>query len=102
MAANMKAPYEKKAAEKKMAYESAMQEFKNAGGVAGKRRKEKADAKKERTSKRAKKEARKNSNQPAKPQSAYFLWVSAEGRAAAQKELGTKNIGPIGKHCGEA
>jgi len=101
MAANAKAPYEKQAAEKKSAYEKAMEEFKANGGVAGKRRQEKAAAKKDRVDKKAKKEARKNSDRPTKPQTAYFLWVNAEGRTAAQKELGTNNIGPIGKHCGE-
>jgi hypothetical protein len=101
MAANAKAPFEKKAADLKATYLQAMEEFKAAGGVAGKRRQEKAEAKKGREAKKAKKEARKNSDKPTKPQTAYFLWINAEGRAAAQKELGTKNLGPVGKHCGE-
>merc|ERR1719410_3060284 len=47
MPAAQKAPYEKKAAEAKTAYEKAMEEFKAQGGVAGGRRKEKADARKD-------------------------------------------------------
>merc|ERR550525_754972 len=46
MPAAQKAPYEKKAADAKSAYEKAMEQFKAQGGVAGSRRKEKADAKK--------------------------------------------------------
>jgi len=107
MAANAKAPYEKQAAEKKAAYKKAMEEFKANGGVAGKRRQEKAAAKKDRVDKngrvdkKAKKEARTISDRPTKSQSAYFLWVNAEGRKAAQKELGTNSIVPVGKRCGE-
>merc|ERR1711943_40624 len=76
-----------------------MEEFKAAGGVVGKRRMEKADAKKDRAAKKAKKEARKNSDKPSKPASAYFAWLNKEGREAAQKELGTNNIGPVTKHA---
>jgi len=102
MMANAKAPYEKQAVEKKAAYERAVLEFEANGGVIGKRRQEKAEAKKDRVDKKAKKEPRKNSDSLTKPKNAYFLWVTAEGRTAAQKELGTKSIGPVGKHCGEA
>jgi len=101
MTANAKAPYEKQAAEKRATYEKAMEVFKAAGGVPGKRRQEKAEAKKDRVAKKAKKEARNNSDKPTRPQTAYFLWINAEGRVAAQKELGTNNLGPVGKHCGE-
>merc|ERR1711971_96697 len=87
--------------EKKAAYEKAMEEFKAAGGVAGKRRQEKAAAKKGRADKKAKKEARKNSGKPARPPTAYFLFVNKEGREAAQKELGTKDFGPVGKLAAE-
>merc|ERR1719266_2251785 len=55
MSAAQKAPYEKKAADAKKAYEKAMEEFKAKGGVAGSRRKEKAEAKKELLDKRANK-----------------------------------------------
>merc|ERR1712217_191168 len=72
MAASAKAPYEKQASQKGAAYEKAMEEFKAAGGVAGKRRQEKAEAKKDRVAKKAKKEARKNSDRPTRPQSSYF------------------------------
>jgi len=97
LAANVRAPYEKRAAEKKAAYERAMEEFKAAGGVAGKRRAEKAEAKKDRAFKKARKEARKASGKPSKPPTAGFLYLNAEGREAAQKELGTKDFGPVTK-----
>merc|ERR1711971_1406593 len=87
--------------EKKAAYEKAMEEFKAAGGVAGKRRQEKAAAKKDRASKKAKKEARKNSGKPSKAPSAYFLWLNKEGREAAQKQLRTKDFGPVIKLASE-
>merc|ERR1719493_301536 len=54
MSAAEKAPYEKKAADARSAYEKALEEFKAQGGVAGSRRKEKADAKKELLDKREK------------------------------------------------
>merc|ERR1712037_843709 len=84
---------------KKAAYEKAMEEFRAAGGVAGKRRKEKADAKKDRANKKAKKEARKNSGKPSKPASPYFLWLNKEGREAAQKATGSKDFGTVTKHA---
>merc|ERR1719350_252297 len=59
MSAAQKAPYEKKAADAKQAYEKAIEEFKAQGGVAGGRRKEKADARKELLDKRAKKRAKR-------------------------------------------
>merc|ERR1711971_1477494 len=83
--------------EKKAAYEKAMEEFKAAGGVAGKRRMEKAAAKKDRASKKAKKEERKASGKPSRPPAPYFLWLNKEGREAAQKQLGIKDIGPVTK-----
>merc|ERR1711971_401847 len=100
LTANQKAPYEKKAESNKVAYEKAMEEFKAAGGQPGKRRQEKAALKKERADKKAKKGARKNSGKPAKPPSAYWIWMN-ENREALQKELGTKQIGVVGKAAGE-
>merc|ERR1712126_202521 len=45
--------------------------------------------------------ASKIEGMPKRPMSAYFLWMSEEGRAAAQKELG-KDVGvaEISKLCG--
>merc|ERR1719512_546585 len=90
MSAAQKAPYEKKAADAKQAYEKAIEEFKAQGGVAGSRRKEKADARKELLDKRAKKRARleRDADRPKRPQTAMWLWL-AENRAALAKEAGT-------------
>merc|ERR1719323_971747 len=89
MSAAQKAPYEKKAADAKQAYEKAIEEFKAQGGVAGSRRKEKADARKDLLDKRAKKRARqeRDADKPKKPQTAYWLWL-AENRAALANEAG--------------
>ena len=38
---------------------------------------------------------------PKRPMSAYFLWMSEEGRAAAQKKLGECGVAEISKCCGE-
>merc|ERR1712045_996183 len=38
---------------------------------------------------------------PKRPMSAYFLWMSEEGRAAAQKKLGDCGVAEISKCCGE-
>merc|ERR1719162_2220884 len=86
LAATAKKPYEDKAATLKKAYEAAMEKFKADGGVAGKRRAEKAAAKNEKSGKRAKKE--KDPNTPKKPQTAYWLWLG-ENRAALTKEVGS-------------
>jgi len=101
LSANAKAPYEKQAQQKKAAYDKAMEEFKAAGGQVGKRRQEKAAGKKERETKKAKKDARKNSGKPKRPPTAYFAWLNAEGRAAIQKELGTTDFGTTTKAAGE-
>jgi len=97
MTETLKAPYDKKAAEYKAAYEKAMEEFKAQGGVAGKRRQEKADKKAAGGNKRAKKD--KDPNKPKKPQSAYWLFL-AENRAAITKEVGT-SMPAVAKKGGE-
>merc|ERR1719382_47463 len=56
LTAAQKAPFEAKAKAAKAAYEKAMEEFKAQGGEPGKRRREKADAKREKAGKKAKKE----------------------------------------------
>ena len=38
---------------------------------------------------------------PKRPMSAYFLWMSEEGRSAAQKKLGECGVAEISKCCGE-
>ena len=38
---------------------------------------------------------------PKRPMSAYFLWMSEEGRAAAQKKLGEVGVAEVSKCCGE-
>ena len=38
---------------------------------------------------------------PKRPMSAYFLWMSEEGRAAAQKKLGDCGVAEVSKCCGE-
>jgi len=100
MTSKQKLPYEKKAEEKKAAYEKAMEEFKAAGGVPGKRRQEKAEAKKARLDKKARKEARKNSDKPKKPASGYWLWL-CENRAALTKEVGQGKVTMVSKLGGE-
>merc|ERR1719189_2121036 len=102
MSAAQKAPYEKKAADAKQAYEKAIEEFKAQGGVTGSRRKEKADARKELLDKRAKKRARqeRDADKPKKPQTAYWLWL-AENRAALAKEAGTAACPAVAKLGGE-
>merc|ERR1719367_922274 len=85
-----KEPYEKKAQEAKEAYERDMATFKEQGGVVGKRRQEKAEAKKDREGKRARKRDR-DPNLPKKPQTAYWLWLN-DNRASLQKQLGKNDI----------
>merc|ERR1719401_3276215 len=98
MAAAAKKPYEQKAEKLKKEYDAAMEKFKADGGVAGKRRAEKAAAKKEKGAKRAKKE--KDPNKPKKPQTAYWLWLG-ENRAALTKEVGAGNVTKVAKLGGE-
>merc|ERR1712150_239443 len=102
MAAAQRASYEKKATDAKKAYEKAMEEFKAQGGVAGGRRKEKADAKKELMDKRAKKRARleRDADKPKKPPSSYWLWLG-ENRAALVKEADTALGSVVAKLGGE-
>jgi len=102
MPAAQKAPYDKKAADAKSAYEKAMEQFKAQGGVAGSRRKEKADAKKELLDKRAKKRARleRNADKPKRPTSAYWLWLS-DNRATLAKEAGSAKGSDVAKLAGE-
>ena len=38
---------------------------------------------------------------PKRPMSAYFLWMSEEGRSAAQKKLGDCGVAEVSKCCGE-
>ena len=44
--------------------------------------------------------ASKIEGMPKRPMSAYFLWMSEEGRAAAKKELGEVGVAEISKECG--
>merc|ERR1719343_1375954 len=83
-----KKPFEDEAAKRKAAYEKAMEEFKASGGQPGKRRQEKQQEKQAKADKKAKKEARKASGKPAKPQTAYWLFLSENPEALA-KEAGT-------------
>jgi len=100
MSAAQKAPFDKKAAERKAAYEKAMEEFEAAGGQKGKRRQEKSAAKKAGQDKKAKKEKRAASGCPKKPQNAYWIWLS-ENRDALAKEAGTGKGSVVGKLAGE-
>jgi len=99
LSAAQKAPYEKKAAEAKAKFEKDMAAFVAAGGVAGKRRADKAEAKREKADKRARK-ANKDPNKPKKPQTAYWLWLG-ENRAAIQKEVGKGSVTEVAKKGGE-
>merc|ERR1711972_842962 len=102
MSASQKAPWDKKAAELKKAYEKLMGEFKAQGGVAGSARREKAESKRELLDKRAKKRARQeaNADKPKKPPSAYWLFFS-DNRAALVKEAGTALGSAIAELGGE-
>merc|ERR1719479_224228 len=102
MTAAQKAAYEKRAVDAKQAFEKALEEFKAQGGVAGSRRKEKADARKDILDKRAKKRARleRDADKPKKPPTAYWLWLS-ENRAALVKEAGTALGSVVAKLGGE-
>merc|ERR1719343_726985 len=98
MSASQKAPWDKKAAELKKAYERLMEEFKAQGGVAGSARREKAESKRELQDKRAKKRARQeaNADKPKKPPSAFWLYLS-DNRAAFAKEAGTASGPAVAK-----
>merc|ERR1712129_369873 len=98
MAEAQKAPFEKKATALKAAYEKDLEAFKAQGGVAGKRRQEKREAKQELAGKRSKK-ADKDPNQPKKPQTAYWLWLG-ENRASLSKEVGA-DVTKVAKLAGE-
>eukprot|EP00448_Togula_jolla_P037387 CAMPEP_0170621706 /NCGR_PEP_ID=MMETSP0224-20130122/28743_1 /TAXON_ID=285029 /ORGANISM="Togula jolla, Strain CCCM 725" /LENGTH=197 /DNA_ID=CAMNT_0010947981 /DNA_START=83 /DNA_END=676 /DNA_ORIENTATION=+ len=100
MSAAQKATFEKKAAALKAEYEAAMAKFIADGGVKGKRRAEKAEIKKGKTDKKAKKEARKASGAPSKPQNAYWLYL-AENREAITKEAGSATGSVVGKLAGQ-
>eukprot|EP00448_Togula_jolla_P037370 CAMPEP_0170621624 /NCGR_PEP_ID=MMETSP0224-20130122/28698_1 /TAXON_ID=285029 /ORGANISM="Togula jolla, Strain CCCM 725" /LENGTH=198 /DNA_ID=CAMNT_0010947891 /DNA_START=64 /DNA_END=660 /DNA_ORIENTATION=- len=100
MSAEQKVPFEKEAASRKAAYEAAMEKFVADGGVKGKRRAEKAESKKAQTEKKAKKEARKSSGAPSRPQNAYWLYL-AENREAITKEAGSALGSAVGKLAGQ-
>ena len=44
--------------------------------------------------------ASKIEGMPKRPMSAYFLWMSEEGRSKAQKKLGEVGVAEISKQCG--
>ena len=44
--------------------------------------------------------AAKIEGMPKRPMSAYFLWMGAEGREAAKKQLGEVGVAEISKECG--
>jgi len=100
LSAAQKKPFEDEAAKRKAAYEKAVQEFKASGGQPGKRRQEKQQVKQVRADKKAKKEARKASGKPAKPQTAYWLFMS-ENREAIAKEAGSAAVPVVGKLAGQ-
>merc|ERR1711957_160259 len=94
-----KKPYEENAERLKKEYQAALEKFKADGGVAGKRRAEKAAGKKEKDGgKRARKE--RDPNKPKKPMTGYWLWLG-ENRAALTKELGTGKGSEVAKLGGE-
>jgi len=94
-----KAPYEKRAAELKAEYEKSMHQFKDQGGVAGERRRRKAEAKVEKTGKRTRRSSA-DPNKPKKPQTAYWLWLGAN-RAAFSIETGGQDVTKVSKLAGE-
>merc|ERR1712137_865630 len=99
MSEDAKAKWVKLAEEGKIAYAKALEEFKAQGGIVGKRRQEKKDAKEAKAQKKAKKEAKKASGQPTRPPSAYWLWLS-DNRSALQKEAGTGGAPAVSKIAG--
>merc|ERR1712085_6229 len=94
-----KKPYEENAEKLKKEYQAALDKFKADGGVAGKRRAEKAAGKKEKEPKRARKGER-DPNKPKKPMTGYWLWLG-ENHAALTKELGTGKGSEVAKLGGE-
>merc|ERR1712194_190497 len=97
-----KKPYEGNAEKLKKEYQVALDKFKADGGVAGKRRAEKAAGKKEKEPKHARKGER-DPNKPKKPMTGYWLWLG-ENRAALTKELGTgkgSEVAKLGARSGE-
>lgn len=95
-----KKPYLAKAEQAKADYVKAMDAFKASGGEPGARRREKAEAKKGRATKKARKAADEASGKPKKAMSAYFLWLN-ENREQNVKEAGTSNLGAVAKLAGE-
>jgi len=81
-----KAPYEKKAEAAKAKFEKDLAAFVAAGGVAGKRRADKAEAKREKEGKRRR---TTDPNKPKRPASAYWLWLG-ENREALAAEVSKK------------
>lgn len=98
MTPEQKKPFEEKAGELKKKYEQALEEYKKGGGVPGKRRLEKKEAKKDKETKRGKKT--KDSTKPKKPQSSFWLWL-ADNRAAIMTEVGKRDGPSVAKHAGE-
>merc|ERR1719323_1961059 len=79
-----------------------MEEFKAKGGVAGAKKREKADAKKDLMEKRAKKRARqeRDADKPKKPPTGYWIWLG-EKRSELVKEAGTAKGPVVAKLGGE-
>ncbi|CAK0910490.1 unnamed protein product [Prorocentrum cordatum] len=100
LSATAKKPFEDRSAKLKADYDTAMEKFKASGGQVGKRRLEKKEAKDAKADKKAKKEARKASLKPARPASAYWLWLG-ENREALAKEAGTAKPPVVAKLAGE-
>mmetsp|Transcript_46809 Transcript_46809/g.118602 ORF Transcript_46809/g.118602 Transcript_46809/m.118602 type:complete len:229 (-) Transcript_46809:119-805(-) len=85
-----KKPYETKGADLSKKYAQKMADFVAAGGVKGKRRAQKAEAKQANSgTKKAKQEARAASGQPKKPPTGFWLYL-CENREAFEKEAGSK------------
>ncbi|CAK0910488.1 unnamed protein product [Prorocentrum cordatum] len=101
LSATAKKPFEDRSAKLKADYDTAMEKFKASGGQVGKRRLEKKEAKDAKADKKAKKDrARKASLKPARPASAYWLWLG-ENREALAKEAGTAKPPVVAKLAGE-
>jgi len=83
--ANVKASFDKKAADAKAQYDKDLAAFKEAGGVRGEKRKAKLDAKEHRAAKKAKQEA--NAGKPKSPAGGAFGVFLADNRAAITKNL---------------
>lgn len=101
LSATAKAPIEKRAADLKAQYEKDMVAFKEAGGVAGAKRKEAKDAKAGKAAKKAKKET--EADKPKKPVGGAYGLFLAENRAQIVKDLpaGSNPITAVAKKAGE-